>query len=181
MTVTNLSVTLTGNDNVNNGLTMVQRFETAALTMPPGTISQMRFTFQAAAAEGFTVTNAYVGHAAGSGDAYDFSTTPVQILWGGSGSKAIAAGTEELSDWVSFSYDKTSPLLIAFYFGGGTSVDAPKFITGLGTNYARYYKTANDAATVNKTGYTGPDSGYLIGINKIESDGDASSNPFWFF
>ena len=150
-----------------NGETLVQKWAIAALTMPSGAISQIRFTFEAGAGEATTITNAYVGHAAGAGDAYDFSATPVQILWAGAGTKAISAGATAVSDWAVFAYNKTSPLLVAFYIGGGVSVDTIREKTGLGANIVLYEKVANDAATVDKTGY-GSNSGFLGAINKIE-------------
>jgi hypothetical protein len=152
-----------------NGLTLVQRIAAAAMTLPAGTITQMRFSFQAGNAEGLVITNAYVQHRAGAGDAYDFSTTPIQILFGGSGTKTIAATTTEVSDWVTFAYDKTTDLLISFYSGGGTTNDTMRYKTGLNTtNFSDYFKTANDAATVNKTGYTA-NAGFCVIVNKIES------------
>ena len=147
------SVTLTLNSDGQNGITRVQRLTTAALTMPSFTIRNMRVTFQASAAEQRTITDAYIGHQAGAGDVYDFAATPVQLLFAGSTSKTIAASTSEVSDWASFNYDKTSTLLVAFYTGGGASADAPKYQTVV-ANANEYTKTANDAATVNKTGYS---------------------------
>lgn len=168
---TAFSVTLDTDGDGLNGFTIVVGFAVAALTLPAGNITRVRFTFRAGNAQALTVTNAYVGHAAGSGDAYDFSTTPVQILWGGSGTKAIAANTEEVSDWVTFAYNKTSALLVAYYLGGGTSVDMARYKNSV-SNVTDYNKAANDAATVNKTGYTS--TALCRAINKIEVDADDS-------
>lgn len=177
MTAINFTQTLNLDAGANNGLTTVMRFETSVLTLPSGVISQMQFTFEAGAAEALTITNAYVGHQAGSGDLYDFAATPVQILFGGSGSVAISAGQTALGV-ATFAYNKTSNLLVAFYTGGGVSVDTFRYRTGLaGVDY--YYKTANDAATVNKTGYSTV-ADLLAAINKIESDGDFRPQPIFF-
>lgn len=167
---TNFSQALNANRTGWNGYTMVQRFEIAALTLPSGSISHMRITFEAAnITEGLTITNAYIGHAAGAGDAYDFASAPVQLLFGGSASVTLAIGATEVSDWASFVYNKTSPLLIAFYVG--TAVDSLRARVAL-SNLTGYYRAAtNEAGTVNKTaGYTA-EAGVLNGINMIESDG----------
>ena len=58
-------------------------------------------------------------------------------------------------------------MVVAFYLGGGVSVDTLREKTGLGANIVLYEKVANDAATVDKTGY-GSNSGFLGAINKIE-------------
>lgn len=152
-----------------NGFTQVQRFEVAGLTLPPNGITMVRFTFQAGAAEGLIITNAYVGHAAAAGDAYDFDTTPTQITFGGLAFATIAAGGVVVSDWIYFAYNKTSALLVAYYIGGGTSDDTIRYKTGL-ANVNHYSKAANDAATVNKTGYA-TNAGYVVGVQKVESDG----------
>ncbi len=177
MTDTLYSQALDTDQNGWDGFTLVQRFEAAALTMPSGNILTMTVRFEAAAAEGLTITNAYIGHAAASGDAYDFSATPVQLLFSGSGSVAISAGATATSDSASFVYDKTSALLIAYYVGGGASVDSLRKKTGL-SNINRYAKAANDAATVNKTGY-GTEVGELDAINRIQAE--VPGNGFFYF
>lgn len=153
-----------------NGNTFVILFSVAELTLPAGSITQMRVTFEAASAsEGLIVTDAYVGHRAGAGDAYDFAATPVQLLFSGVANVSIGIGGTATSDLASFAYDKTSDLLVAYYVGGGTGQDSARERTSVsGVN--RYVKAANDAATVDKTGYA-LTAGNLLGINKIETDG----------
>lgn len=172
---TAFSVTLDTDGDGLNGFTIVVGFAVAALTIPSGNISRVRFTLRAGNTQGLTITNAYVGHAAGAGDAYDFAATPVQLLWGGSGTKAIAANTEEVTDWATFAYNKTSALLVAYYLGGGTTVDMARYKNSV-SNVTDYNKTANDAATVNKTGYAS--TALCRAINKIEFD--VEDNGFFF-
>lgn len=165
------SQTLNANNASLNGLTIVQRFEIAALTIPPRPVTMIRARWEAASiTEGLIVTNAYVEHAAGAGDNYDFKTTPSQFLFSGAANVSIGIGATAWSDWLTFSYDGITPLLIAWYVGGGTGQDSAREITGIGSNIIRYTKTANDAATVNKTGYATV-SGALLGINAIETNG----------
>lgn len=176
MADTIFSQALDSNSDGNNGYTQVQSFAVAGLTLPGGAIVRVRVTFEASSAEGFTITNAYIGHAAGAGDAYDFSATPVQLLFSGGASAVISAGATAVSDWATFAYNKTSALLIAFYAGGGAGSDAQRYKASV-ANTTNYYKVANDAATVDKTGYA--TSASLAAINKIEVE--TSGGFFAFF
>lgn len=166
-TLFSVSLTLSGGGW--NGITGVESVQASAMTLPLGSITQVRFRFTASASESFTITNAYVEHRASSGNVYDFVTIPVQILFGGSASKVVGAGTSEWSDWVPFAYDKSTDLLVAFYCNGGASSDAVKYSTGV-TGVSDHEKIANDAATVDKTGYS-TNTGTIALLDRIESDG----------
>ncbi len=168
MASTIYSATLTSNSNAENGRCYVESFAAAGLSLPAGSIARIRCTFQPSATEGTTITNAYIGHRAGSGDAYDFSDTPVQLLFSGGASGVTSAGTDITTDFANFVYNKTSDLLIAFYLGGGSSSDSIKYTASGIANVETYYKDANEAAVVNKSGFTQAGSGQLVGINKIE-------------
>jgi len=163
------SVALTLDSDGWSGYTGVERIAASAMTLPSGSITKVRFRLVAAASEGITIGNAYVGHRAGSGDEYDFSAAPVQVLFGGSAGVTISAGSTKTSDWATFSYNKTSDLLFAFYCSGSGSSDAPKYASGI-TDVADYEKIANDAATVNKTGYS-TNTGYITLVDLVECDG----------
>ena len=152
-----------------NGITIVQAFPVTALTLPSGAITQVRFTFRAGSTQAMTITDAYVGHGTGSGDAYDFAATPTQLLFSGGASKVVASGTEEPCDLTDFSYNKSDNLLVAVYCGGGAGSDMWRMKSGL-SYVSNYQKTANEAATVNKSGYA-TNSGYNVGITKIETNG----------
>lgn len=178
MTGTLFSQSLSIDSDGWNGLTVVMQIPASAMSLPSGSIARIRFRLQAGSTQGFTVTNMYTEHRAGSGDAYDFAATPVQVLFGGSGSKVIAAGAQEWSDWATLAYNKTDDLLAAFYCGGGTSSDMFIYATGTGAN--RHTKAANDAATVNKTGY-GTNSGNTSLINAIEYETEDGGNFFPYF
>lgn len=165
-----------------DGYTNVVTIAAAALTIPSDAILFIRATFQAGNAEALTITNAYVGHKAASGNAWDFAATPAQFLFSGSGTKTITAGTEVVSDWVNFVYNKTSGLTIAMYHNGGAGADTLRYKTGLGANINEYYKAAtNEAATVVKSaGYT-TNAGYLFAINKIEVASSSGGGFLLFF
>lgn len=175
---TGFSVTLDTDGDGLNGFTIVVGFAVAAFTLPSGAITGTRVTFRAGNVQGLTITNAYIGHAAGSGDAYDFDTTPVQLLWSGSGTKAIAANSEEATDLSAFAYNKTSNLLVAYYMNGGTTVDNARYKLSV-ANVTDYNKVANDAATVNKTGYSA--TALCRAIKKIEFESDDGTSIVFFF
>ena len=169
------------NGGGNNGITFVQRYLAAGLTLPSGAISNIRITIEAPAAETCTITNSYVEHQAGSGDVYDFATTPAQFLWTGAANVSITAGNSKTSDWVAFVYDKSTALLVSLYMGGGVSEDGVKILLVSSTNYGSYSKTANDAATVNKTGYSGGMGGQYMLIKSIEvQSADATTSNFFY-
>lgn len=179
-TGTLFTISLGANGNGWNGFTGVERIPVSVMTPPASGIVKVRLRLQASTSESFTITNAYIGHRAASGDAYDFATTPVQLLFGGSGSKVIAANTEEWSDWANFAYNKTSDFLFSFYCAGGASSDALRRSTSA-TSMSDYEKIANDAATVNKSGYSTNDNIIHL-VNTIEYDtADAGVNFFPFF
>lgn len=168
---TNRSLTTTADNPGVNGYTLVTRFEVSALILPGFNISRMRVTFEAGAAEALTITNAYIGHAAISGDVYDFLSTPAQLLFSGNASILIPMGTSYTSDLTIFNYNKVNALVIALYVNGGAASDTPRVTTGL-TNVNAYSKAAtNEAGTVDKSAGYAASGGAAWAVNLIESDG----------
>jgi hypothetical protein len=163
------SDTLTSSGSGWNNFTIRNVYEVAGLTAPSGTPTQARVTFEANSGGGFNIAFAYIGHQASSGDAYDFDTTPTQITFdGGSDGKLVGSGSEEVSDAVNFAWDKTSDIVISMYCSGASTDDPAQEVTS--ANVTEYYKSGNDAATVNASSYT-DDFSDVIGTNKIETDG----------
>ena len=168
MTIGNLfTASLTLNSSGWTGSTGVERVQASAMSLPSGAITQVRLTLKAGSSDAFTLTKGYVSHRAGSGDAYDSAATPVQLKFAGSNSKVISAGTEEVSDWADFSYDKTSDFLFSFY-SNGASGDMVSYDTGI-TGVTDYeYSSGDQAATVNRTTGYSENDGVLVLITKIE-------------
>jgi len=163
--LTAFNATLTSDSGGWVNYTLVDVFKVAGLSLPAGDITAMRITFRGPTAEGSDMQNCYVGHAAASGDPYDFSATPVQVTFdGGSSSKYIVSGSDILSDWVNFAYNKTSNLVIAMAFN--TPNDTLRYKTGE-ANVDTYYAGGSLAATVNKTGFSIL-SGQLFVVKTIE-------------
>jgi len=98
---------------------------------------------------------AHIGKKSPTGDAYDFASTPTQIIWAGSGTLPGIGATQQeyVSDWFTLpeNFDTTSDYLIAF---GLTGTISTRNIAVAGN--AAYYKGgAPDPAQVDKTGYAG--------------------------
>lgn len=164
--VTGVNPTLNADSAGWNGYTIRQYFAAAVLSNSGLQIA--RVTFTASSAQALTITNAYIGNGASSGDAYDFESTPVQLTFdSGSASKAISAGQSATSDTVNFSYGSGKNLVVSIYIAGGTSVDDVRTASGLGASYVAYYKVANDAATVDATGYS-TGSGIVYAVDLVE-------------
>lgn len=132
--------------------------------------SKIRVTFRSGATSGgFEVANVYIGHAASSGDSYDFESTPTELTFdtGSSGFSITTTDTTKVSDEVAFSFDKSKALIIAFYMNTGT-YDDPACDT-VNSNWTCWYKLADDDDTVNATGYSEQTDGKdCVGIDLVE-------------
>jgi hypothetical protein len=146
------SVTGTWTPNVNstgwNGLTLRQVVPVSALAAG----SRLRFLIRSSGnATGFSLAKAYVGLQAGSGDSYDFASTPGQLLFSGNPNATVPGSNASLlSDALNFVQDGTAPLLLSAYFDATSNVGARSALTG----WTSYFKAGDDAATVNATGYS---------------------------
>jgi hypothetical protein len=132
----------------------------------PSTGGQLRVTLQSDAFGGFSWTSVYVGHAAASGDPYDFDGTQVQLLFSGSASGSVAIDSSIVSDAVNYAFDKTKPLVIAmFVTGSGRTCQLNSGVTGFVTNI----KTTggDNSAVTDATGYS-VTSDVLSAFPKVE-------------
>lgn len=133
--------------------THVQYIPQASLAATGGT--QVRITLKPPAATGSTITGIYIGQCSASFSATSpaFAATPVQILYGGSGSKTLTAGgANQLSDAASFVMPSSNGLCIAWQFT--TSSNMPYSAVGSPSGWGISYKSGADAATVAKVSYT---------------------------
>lgn len=94
----------------------------------------------------------YIGGSAGSGGTnYAFNTTPVQVLFSGSGTLSLPSGGAVVSDEVILPITGSADIVIAAYFNGSTDLRVRMGETG----WYQVYKSGNDASTVAATGYSG--------------------------
>ena len=119
------------------------------------------------------IDEVWIGHAAASGDPYDFDGGQVQLKFGGSAGISLLAGTDDeaWSDVADFTVDHTKPLLIAVNYSAGVIA----LSTGAGLGCTAYNKTdGTDAGATDKTGYaTAANALYLI--DKIRTADPPSS------
>ena len=98
-----------------------------------------------------TVTGAFVGQKAASGDAYDMEPgTIIQVTFDGNNTYALANGETKYSDWMTYSFDKTKEYITSIGTTGGYHV------TSGGDGHNNYFKdnAQADAGTADVTGYT---------------------------
>ena len=136
----------------------------------PATGTQLRVTIRSGTGGGANWTYIYVGHAAVSGDAYDFDGTQVQLLWSGSASGSIATTDTALtSDAVAYAFDKTKPLVISAYIPGPASSTSTRSDFGAGVaGFSRAFTSgADQAATTDVTGYS-TQASRLEGFPQVE-------------
>ncbi|GAA0623244.1 hypothetical protein [Thalassospira tepidiphila] len=146
------------NSSGNTGRTVRQRIAAAAISSGGQSVS---VTFKASSSAGLTIGSAYIGIAAASGDAFDFASTPVQLLFSESGSAVISAGATATSDFSSLDFEGTDDLIVAFYISAGDiQFGSPS------ANWNAYYKTGDEASTVDATGYTA-DTGKTYGVTGV--------------
>ena len=155
------SVTTNGSGNTGNTIRILL---TAANIAQNGT--SVAISLKAHSSSGATIDNAYIGQAATSGDAYDFASTPTEILWSGTSGVTLGAGANTESDFVTFTLDSTKDHIISFYLSAG-DIQYGGAVAG----YSNYYKSGNDASTVNATGYTGPSTAESWMFNLLRVNG----------
>lgn len=86
-----------------------------------------------------------------AGDTYDFSTTPIQVMYAGSPTISSGSGGTFVSDEILLSQTATEDIIISSYFSGATNLRRKNGITG----WEYYFKIGNDSSTVDASGYSG--------------------------
>ena len=115
----------------------------------------------------------WLGHAAASGDPYDFDGNQVQILSGGSGAFDVPASATEslLTDEVDFDFDGSKNLVLSAYFNGTDSNDDLSYTLSASSASSYYKSSTNDASTTNAASYTSWSSSRNLMIRKLEAYG----------
>lgn len=141
-------------------------FAVAGYSGLPSTGSKVRVTASAVSAGGtMGISGMYVGHAAASGDVYDFNGSQVQILFGGSGTVNVSAGATTLSDEINFTFDATKPLIVSVAFNASFT---GRRSAGLPSGFDSY-DLSGGSGSVGTTDVTGMGAaGYVTGISKVE-------------
>ena len=112
-------------------------------------------------------TAMYFGQAASSGNAYDFATTPVQVLFGGLGGLTVQQQKTVMSDPINLEYNPAKAHVLAINVSGTTL----RRLTSTTTRgVVSYYRAAtSEASTVSKTsGYTAQ-ANTSLGLSLIQA------------
>lgn len=144
---TTANLTTTGDEGGWNGYTLRQIMPASAFAAG----SRVRFRLHSSATGGSScnIGAVYFGPQAASGDPYDFDTTPSQLLFSGVGNVALGTNQQIITDELVVPVS-ASVHVLAVYFNAAAGVRFAGSVSG----WDYYYKLANDASTVNATGYT---------------------------
>jgi len=103
--------------------------------------------------EGCHVAHMYAGHAASSGDAYDFDGTQVEVKVATATSFLVPINGTVVTDENVYAFDASKDFIVAMYIDSAAN-DSMGVKTAL-TGATYYYKvTADEVATTNVTGYS---------------------------
>ena len=166
--VTNTSAALDADTQWGAKPTTIRQVIAAAAISNAG-LDKVRVTFRSGASgEGLSISSAYIGQAADSGDAYDFQSTPVQLKFSGNNGFDIAVNSTITSDEAVFSIPAGKNIVVSFVVDD-SAADNTRYKATL-SNYQYYLKTStDDAATVNTSGYTtGADAAAISLIESTE-------------
>ena len=153
---------LNANGGTFSGYAVRQLISSGNLLTSGGT--SVRVTFLLSASVSATITGAYIGHAASSGDAYDFETTPTQLFFGGDAGVTVAANTSQITDPANFVIDPAKNLIVSFQCSSNTAVRYASSSPG----NTGYYRLGGSASDVNTTGFSAA-SGIVYFVTLIES------------
>lgn len=146
-TTVTMTHTLNADSGVWNGYNLRQSIPASEIST-----SCKFFTLRlsAGAAEAFTFTSIYIGHA---GTAPSFDGTQVQVLFSGVAGATVSAGSTLASDIIVYSINEAAELIISVYCS--STNDTTRIDNGGATGYTLYYKLGSDeSATTSVSGYT---------------------------
>lgn len=162
--VTTFSKSLTIDNNGWSGFNQRQLLNSSLLSVS-GT-SLTRITLQADSSVGCSIDGCFIGHqaAGASPDPYDFDGGQVRVTFSvGSHSVTIGAGSQVVSDAISFVLDHTKNLIIASHFPSTSSIK----IAGL-TGATSYEHSAADETGTSVVSMGLDGSSRVALVNKIE-------------
>lgn len=146
------------------GYTVRQEIPAAQL-LSSGT-GRIRVEFKGPTYAESVVGKAYVGSGAATGDSYDFASTPVQLFAAGNAGVTIAANAIAIFETVApVVVDPAQRLIISIFFSGTSTLRARQ--SSLAGGWRGNYKSGDDAATVNASGYS-VGAAYLYTVGKAE-------------
>ena len=143
---------------------------TMRVTIPAAALvagSKLRLTFRAPSGNSLVISGAAIQLKAGSGDQFDFSTTPITILFGGASGVTIAANATQVTDDITMTIAPVDLVLAVHY----TTAAAIRYTTGA-TGWETWYRGgSSDITTVNPSSYgsLGANTAGLITLVEVYS------------
>jgi hypothetical protein len=129
--------------------------------------SKVRLTLQSNTTDDSDIANMYIGHAAASGDAFDFETTPVQVLFSSNATAVVTrSGSDIVSDEAVFALDNSKNLLVAFYVTAGA---LSKAVMPADANNNAWYLGGDTSSTVDKSASFNDYGNTAFLIKKVEA------------
>ena len=131
-----------------------------------GTAENIRVRFQVISGQTYTITHAYIGLQATSGDAYDIDPATLVRLTQNGNTTLTISGTDFRSDRVSLEIDGTRAVIVSFYETDGQTYPG---LDDISSNIVYFYEETgvNEAGTANVTGYS-QESGSCLVVHSIE-------------
>jgi len=139
--------------------------------------TSIKIRLKSGTTQGLTFTTCRIQEKAGAGNAWDFSTTGVTVLFSGVDGATIASGATATSDATTFTLDETKSYIVSFYVSGSGSFDAVSYRTTQ-SGWVAYEKvgSAADASATAPSGFS--DSGQdVIGVEAILVNSSSRSEP----
>lgn len=142
------AVSLSTSSNGWGGYTGRTTIEAAQISAING---KVRIRFRAVAGSDVHVDKVFIGHADSAGS-YAFDAAPTALTFSGGAAFVLPATEDVYSDWVDFTYDGTSDLVVSFEVAAGSDQNLAGEV--FATGFTTYSKAGADAETVAATGYT---------------------------
>lgn len=167
---TAMEIALTANGT--SSYTDVNYREMFAAALLTGVGSKVRLTLNVKGGVAYPITSMYIGHAAASGNWYDFDGTQVPVTFGGSTSitPPNTADNHVASDWINYPFDSSKNFIIAHHRTSTGTVPYPYKGSLSTTNYKHYeYASASNESGVSVPATpTNTDTGTARLFTKIE-------------
>lgn len=160
------NISLTGTDTLSLGSTLGSYINNSLLTAPSGTPTQIIVTLKAGSSN-FTTTALTICNQSTSNQS-DCVSTPTPLLFSGSQTISIPAGTAVDSDTITFSWDKTKGIVVKAYNGGTLSFAV---LTGCSSSCGDRYDISTNTTTSTSTGVTLDNGNRAALIQKIQTNG----------
>ena len=112
--------------------------------------TKLRLTVGGYTGGSWSIGALYLGHRAGSGDNYDFASTPSQVTVAGSPTWS-GTTSDIICDEVPGTFNIGDRIMMSVYFPTAPAIARTGTALASGSVY---YKSGNDASTVDATGYT---------------------------